>query len=327
MKILFTADHHIKLGQRKVPEEWQRNRYLMLVKEINLAFEENKCDLHILGGDVLDVAKPSTKELDLFFEFISLLEHETLIYTGNHEATSKKHSALYDLASEVRRCNPKVTVLTEPFRSDDFDVIDYIELHRKDWEPQQAKICFTHVRGEIPPHVKPEIDLNKFSNYDLVVSGDLHSHSNTQHLPNGVDLVYPGSPLTTSFHRNLSEGNGYLVIDTETVSWKWFPLEMPQLIRKTVTCESEIVEDPYHRVIYELEGDVVSLGSVDNSNELLDKKVNQNVSKSAKLYGLTGVISEEVLVYCEEVLGLEQDKISELLTTLQNEVPNLDDKA
>ena len=56
---------------------------------------------------------------------------------------------------------------------------------------------FTHVRGEIPPHVKPEVDLDMFEDFPVVFAGDLHAHSNTQR-----NIVYPGSPMTTSFHRS-----------------------------------------------------------------------------------------------------------------------------
>ena len=56
---------------------------------------------------------------------------------------------------------------------------------------------FTHVRGEIPPHVVPEVDLERFDKFKTVFAGDLHAHENTQR-----NIVYPGSPMTTSFHRN-----------------------------------------------------------------------------------------------------------------------------
>ena len=46
---------------------------------------------------------------------------------------------------------------------------------------------FTHVRGEIPPHVKPEVDLDRFEDFPIVFAGDLHAHSNSQR-----NIVYPG---------------------------------------------------------------------------------------------------------------------------------------
>ena len=53
MKILFSADWHIKLGQKNVPREWQVNRYKMLFEKLHVL--EELVDLHIIGGDVFDV--------------------------------------------------------------------------------------------------------------------------------------------------------------------------------------------------------------------------------------------------------------------------------
>ena len=93
----------------------------------------------------------------------------------------------------------------------------------------QSKPLFTHVRGEIPPHVKPEVDLDRFEDFPVVFAGDLHAHSNTQR-----NIVYPGSPMTTSFHRNEVQ-TGYLLINPSNWRWIWEPFELPQLLRKTVS--------------------------------------------------------------------------------------------
>ena len=52
--ILFTADWHIKLGQKNVPLEWAKNRYQMFFDQI-LVLEED-VDLHIIGGDLFDLS-------------------------------------------------------------------------------------------------------------------------------------------------------------------------------------------------------------------------------------------------------------------------------
>ena len=63
MKILFSADHHIKLGQKSVPIEWQKNRYKMLFSKLNSI----PCDLQIVGGDIFD-RMPTIEELELFMQ-------------------------------------------------------------------------------------------------------------------------------------------------------------------------------------------------------------------------------------------------------------------
>lgn len=328
MDLLFSADWHIKLGQKHVPKAWQTNRFRMMVEELNKAFEEHQCSGHIVGGDILDRFDPTAEELELYFDLISRLNHPTKIYTGNHELVGKKHSVLFNLAEETTRCNPLVEIITEPYRSPDYDIIDFTELHRDTWKPQQSKLLFTHVRGEIPPHVVPEIDLSRFNTYGLVVTGDLHSHQNTQATPNGIPMVYPGSPLTTSFHRNRTQkANGYCVVNTCTLEWAWHELgHLPQLIRKTIQADEmeDMVADKYDRVIYEVEGDISQLKSVKDS-ELLDKKVNKNVGKAATLdLSKNEGITQELVLFLTEIQKLPETRIKVLASRFKSIVPDAD---
>lgn len=317
MKIQFIADIHIKLGQRKVPKAWQRNRFLMLVDEIN----KIECDLLVIGGDTIDSPTPSLEELELFFEVVAGIRHKTLLFEGNHELITKNRSVLDNFEQEITRCNPLVTVVTSE-RNDAFDIIGYKELHNK-WGKPLSKLLFTHVRAKLPEHMKtePEVDLTRFDVYDLVITGDLHDHKMSQETDNGTPIIYPGSPLTTSFHRELAEtSNGIITVETDTLDWSWHNLKhLPQLIRKTITDPSEMVEDQYHRVVYELEGDVLELKNTAD-NELLDKKINVNVSKDAKLDLRDKKIPEELHMYLTEIEGLPETKVVKCMKRFSNEV-------
>lgn len=314
MRILFSADHHVKLGQKGVPQEWQKNRFIMLATRLDAVYREHNCDLHIIGGDILDVATPSTEELELMYAFLDALKDQSgLIYTGNHEMKSKTISCLFHLADNIFNATAgNWKVITEPYRSPEFDIVDYVELHKKKWKEPESKLCFTHVRGEIPPHVKPEVDLTKFNCYHTVVAGDLHSYKNTQQIGD-TKLVYPGSPLTTSFHRERTKGtNGCLIIDTDTLEIEWVELgELPQLIRKTITVDDMMEPDPYDRVIYEVEGDVTELKNIKHS-DLLDKKLNTKVTKDAKLDLADLSLLEELDLYLRDVQKLPSSVIDKL---------------
>ena len=48
--ILFTADWHIKLGQKNIPKEWALNRYKLFFKQLHSL--EKQCNMHIIGGDL-----------------------------------------------------------------------------------------------------------------------------------------------------------------------------------------------------------------------------------------------------------------------------------
>ena len=160
------------------------------------------------------------------------------------------------------------------------------------------------MRGEIPPHVTPEVDLSRFDKFPVVFAGDLHSHSNTQR-----NIVYPGSPMTTSFHRDLVK-TGFLLIHDDN-SWTWDEFHLPQLLRKTVTDPGEMLQTMFHHTIYEIEGDVADLATVKNT-ELLDKKVVKRASEATlNLKDLT--IEEELAEYLSAILNLTDDKIQNIM--------------
>lgn len=324
MRILFSADHHIKLGQKNVPVDWQINRFLKLGEELHKIYQEHNCDLHIIGGDILDVAKPSTEELDLMYLFLKQMPHNGLIYTGNHEMRTKKLSCLAHLANIINSSTEGNWTYVEDYRSKDFDIIPYTVLHHDVWREAESKVCFTHVRGEIPPHVVPEIDLGRFAKhgYEVVFAGDLHSYQNTQEFE-GLAFNYPGSPLTTSFHRERTKNtNGVFIIDTDNMDLEWIELgHLPQLIRKTVKAGEKLIEDPYDRVIYEVEGDMLELKGVENS-DLVDKKINKQVTKEAKLNLENLGTLDELALYLREVQGFDNDTISRLVSRAATYVGN-----
>ena len=86
--ILFTADWHIKLGQKNVPVPWACTRYKLFFQQVEEAIEKHDCKLHIIGGDLFDRV-PSMDELTLYFDFIKQCSIPTIIFDGNHEATKK----------------------------------------------------------------------------------------------------------------------------------------------------------------------------------------------------------------------------------------------
>ena len=208
-----------------------------------------------------------------------------------------------------RDINPLIHVVDFSYVDSDkgFSVLPYADLHRKDSIEcfHTSMPLFTHVRGEIPPHVKPEVDLDRLSEFPVVFAGDLHAHSNTQR-----NIVYPGSPMTTSFHRNEVE-TGYLLINDKDWSWMWDKFYLPQLLRKTVNNEEDMLASDFHHTIYEIEGDVADLANVKNS-ELLDKKVVKR-STEATLNLKEMTIDEELVEYMSAILNLNDNKIKQIM--------------
>ena len=301
--ILFTADWHLKLGQKNVPIEWACARYKMffeLIREL-----ENDCDRHIIGGDLFDRV-PSMDELTLYFDFISGITIPTLIYDGNHEATRKNNTFFTNLKKATSDINPLVEIIDTTYTEDDWAILPYADLHKKgSIEAIDAQILFTHVRGEIPPHVVPEVELDRFDKFNTVFAGDLHAHENTQR-----NIVYPGSPMTTSFHRSRVK-TGCLLID-EDWSWEWRELKLPQLIRKTVGNPDLMVQTTFDHTIYELEGDIQDLAKIKNS-DLLDKKVIKRQVEARLNLTADMTIGDELVLYLQEILNLDNTKIKNII--------------
>jgi hypothetical protein len=176
---------------------------------------------------------------------------------------------------------------------------------------------FTHVRGEIPPHVKPEINLDLLEDFPVVFAGDLHSHSNTQR-----NIVYPGSPMTTSFHRSKVK-TGYLLINENNWDWMWEEFRLPQLIRKTVANESEMIPTEFDHTIYEVEGDIQDLATVKNS-ELLDKKVVKRKSEATLIMDKEMSVQEELVEYMTYILEINPDKIPDIIGTYNDYTTNVE---
>jgi hypothetical protein len=252
------------------------------------------------------------EELELYFSFVANVKIPTIIYDGNHEATKKNKTFFSQLKEVTRDINELVFIVDELEEYEDFTILPYCDLHKKNiFKDINKKLpLFTHVRGEIPPHVKPEIDLELLKDFPIVLAGDLHAHSNTQ-----KNIVYPGSPMTTSFHRNEVE-TGYLLID-ENFNWKWYKFDLPQLLRKTVDNPDKMIPSDYHHTIYELEGDIQDLSQVKNS-ELLDKKVVKRSTEATLVLDKEMTVSEELAEYLEYILELPKSKISSIIGTFND---------
>ena len=304
MKVLYTADLHIRIGQKNIPKEWAIQQYNEMFSEINRVYKEQECEVEVHGGDIFDKV-PTMEELALYISYIwkDPLRNR-IIYDGNHEATKKGDTFLKYLLPML----PDTCYLsTACFNVMEMDIVPYAELHNLKKIVPKSNILLTHVRGEIPPHVKPEVDLDLFDKWEIVFAGDLHAHSNSQR-----NIVYPGSPRTVTFHRNKVE-LGVIVFDTEKPKeWKWHKIKVPQLIRKTVNSQEEMIKTYPDHTIYELVGNVLDLAKIDKDSELLDKKiVNNEVPATLDLSNLS--LEEELEKYLINVLNLPEEEVERIM--------------
>lgn len=315
MKILFTADIHIKLGQKGVPIDWAKNRYEILMDQLWSLQEQ--VDLMIVGGDIFDKL-PNMEELEVYFDFVASCKVPTIIYSGNHEAVKKNTTFLTNLKQVTTKINDLVTILDDFYSQDNIDFIPYNKL--KEYRPGDhdfhGDILCTHVRGEIPPHVKPEVDLQIFDRWKVVLAGDLHSYDNCQR-----NILYPGSPVTTSFHRTIVD-TGVIILDSDTLEHTWVRLEVPQLIRKTVKAGDPTPPTDYHHTVYEVEGDLSELSVLEDS-EFVDKKVSRKETDTALILDPEFSIQDEVREYLTYILQVSESSITGALQELNDHVEKL----
>jgi len=261
------------------------------------------------------------EELELYFSFIRRVGIPTIIYDGNHEATKKNKTFFTQLKQVSRDINPLINIVDISYIDQDlgYGILPYADLHRKgsiDHFDTRMPL-FTHVRGEIPPHVKPEINLDLLADFPVVFAGDLHAHSNTQR-----NIVYPGSPMTTSFHRAKVK-TGYLLINEGDWSWMWEEFKLPQLIRKTVSDPADMVATDFDHTIYEIQGDIQDLAGIKNT-DLLDKKVVIRKTEAALIIDKDMTMEEELVEYLSYILEISEDKIPDILGTYNDYVTNSD---
>lgn len=287
MKILHSADWHILLHKKKVPQDWQANRFKLFFDKI-LELEQ-ECDIHILAGDVFDTA-PKLDESTLFEDYANRVTKRTIIIPGNHEATKKGKTFLSNYVNNPNSIsNPLVEIYTENTRIEHqgqgFQLFPYGEMQINNLPKYvEDDILVTHIRGEVPPHITPEYDFKKLRPWKLILLGDLHFNHKYQDYP----AYYPGSPMNVSFDRDASRKYGVNIIDFKNIdNYKvnFLPLDLPKLVRKTINAgeQETMKKDDFHHVIYEVTGSVDELGTVDIKNELVDKKIAHRPTEDSAL--------------------------------------------
>ena len=292
-KILHSGDWHINLHKKKVPWEWQHRRFNLLFDRL-LTLEQG-CDAHIIAGDVFD-KKPEADEIALFLSYIHRVRRPTFIIPGNHEASSKGESWLKHFTGEWKINNPNVEIICyNAARSLDrvnFQFFPYGEMQQDRLPaPLPDHVLVTHIRGEVPPHIKAEYDFSRLEPWKLVLCGDLHFN----HRYGTTRVYYSGSPMNTGFDRDDSRQYGVNFIHGTLDNYEvtFVPLELPRLIRRTIKSGEEMQAGGQDHVVYEVVGSVDELALVENS-VMLDKKIAHRAEEGSKL-DLTGLSLVEEL--------------------------------
>jgi DNA repair exonuclease SbcCD nuclease subunit len=309
IKILSSADWHVNLHKKKVPYDWQTNRFqLMFDKMRNL---ESSCDVHIIAGDLFD-KKPEPDEICLVLSYLNSVTIPTYIIPGNHEATKKGETFWEHFTLENTINNPNVRVFTRNSRavlgSQGFCFFPYGSVQTDSLPPYvDGDILVTHIRGEVAPHITAEYDFSRLGLWGLCILGDLHFN----HRYHDTNCYYPGSPLNTTFDRDDSREYGvdiFRVIDSRNYTREFVDLKLPKLIRRTIKVGESMVASIYDHVMYEVTGTIDELSRVEKS-ELLDKKMVEKPSSDSTLDLKNKSIFEELEMYLGYIKVADVQKI------------------
>lgn len=301
MKVLFSADEHLVLRRKGVPKEWEINRFNEYHNKIVKLIEEHNIDVLIHGGDFFD-RDPNWEEVVLAFHgHFNKLTIPTYIIDGNHEAKRKGTTFLTDLKKLCH--NPLVTFVDHYVTHKGIDFLPYCKLKEYAANPldNTSNILVTHVRGAIEPHVHPEVDLDIFSKWELVLAGDLHDRSNSQ-----KNIMYPGSPMTTHAYRDASIKKGVLIVDTGTLECKFVDLDLPKLLRKTVTDPSMAIQNGVDHIDYEIVLPAVIESLAIDEAQIPQREAVKRIDALASVLD-TNPLKQEVIAYYVD-LTANQDK-------------------
>ena len=299
MKILQVADIHINLHKKKIPYEWQTNRFKMLFDK--LLELEKSCDVVVLAGDIFD-KKPEPDEICLFLSYANSVTKPTLAIPGNHEASTKGNTFLEHFETEHAINNPNFMLRTKNSRIEvggqSFQLFPYGKMQVGNIPKYvEGDILVTHIRGEVPPHITAEFDFDKIKSWPLTLLGDLHF----QHKYKDYNVYYSGSPLNTTFDRNNNREYGVNIIDynnSNDYSVSFHDLQLPKLLRYTVDVGTELTKDIYHHVVYEVTGTIDKLSKIQN-HELLDKKIAEKPQENSVLDLSDKTLKEELEAYLD----------------------------
>ncbi len=316
MKILSVADIHINLHKKKIPYEWQVNRFTMLFSK--LLELEKECDVTVISGDIFD-KKPEPDEICLFLSYANAVKKPTLAIPGNHEASTKGKSFLeyFEQDNVINNSNFYLSTTNKRIEvaGQTFQLFPYGEMQvRNIPKAVEGDILVTHIRGEVPPHITPEFDFEKLRPWNLVLLGDLHFNHKYKDYP----VYYPGSPLNTTFDRDSSRSYGVDIITLNSdkdYTVEFVDLDLPKLIRKTVEAGTTLTADPIHHIVYEVTGSIDKLSKVQN-HELLDKKIADKPQENSKLDLVNKSLPEELSLYLDFIKINNKTEVLELFNSL-----------
>lgn len=229
MKILFTADVHLKRDKEK---RWEALRTVFETAE------EKKCDRLVIGGDLFDdVESVRSLAQKLGDEIADDFEIDVDIIPGNHDFKGINEDFFYGrrtrLYTEYERVDfekEKVSIHFIPFKDKPDYIYEVLEkISNNLGKGKNIVVLHTNLTdlsysGEEKKYEYMDCELEDFADrgIDLVLAGHIHSGFREKGFKGGK-FIYPGSPVSITT-KEQAKRNAVL-IDTKTLDYEKINLE------------------------------------------------------------------------------------------------------
>lgn len=227
MKILVTADIHLKMWSDKLIDEYG---FPMKLKETLQVFDnmckyatDNGIKTFIIAGDVNDL-----KNIVHYKSFVALKniidKYQNLMFyiiSGNHDEASRE-----DIMSAIQLLSGSnvKTIVREPYVHGDITFLPWshnmLEALNQ-CEPNKLLIShfgLNEAKVNSKLSIKSRITLKNLKNFDLVILGHYHLPQQIKH------VYYTGSPIQLN-KGEAGEEKRFLIVDTETLEVESIPTE------------------------------------------------------------------------------------------------------
>lgn len=265
MQIAIVADIHVRLTQHK---EFEAKRFNSLID----ALIANSHKVLIISGDLFDFARPSLEEIKLVYSGLSKLNAsgtKIIILAGNHEAVTKSTST-YDYIDFSSVATVIHNITTFDIENRALVLCPWNNINELLHKSVPGDILVSHFRSDYGI-IKEEINVAKLCKpYAITVLGDIHHRHSPQ-----AGVIYTGSPYSTKFVAP-GEQYGYLVLDLETLDYKYIDLYLP--CKYKITVELDKMQESIDKYSDDLlrisvQGDLSSLEKLVSSESVTYNKI------------------------------------------------------
>ena len=205
LKIVVTGDIHINTNRFR---EFELKRLSYLQKNIN----KQKPDLVILNGDILDKAKPTLQDLQLFYKFTSGIKSTIFLIAGNHEELSIRETC-YDFIPEVNY----TYITTGKLEYKDWKLLFVSHNHLNDIKKLKGDILFTHYRSAVNIHTTDEYNNKLVSEkFKITFLSDIHQKMNPY-----MNILYTSSPNSLKFNKEVDTYGFYVITLNDDINYDY----------------------------------------------------------------------------------------------------------